>query len=225
MDPNDNNSTEISNVDAGIDLGAARAKLERAKAEVAEQQRAIVAEELRLAEAEHADLLAKCESAQIDFDEWNRKVEAQKHVYYKAVDRRNGADMRTDATMRNPPQPSWDGGRAYRRGERAEWQSEVSQCVAEQKAAGENLSVESAELQRLQGERRQAGDALQAISWMESPAQVRVLELRRKLATLTPRTIAAAPAWTPPEVAENAVLELTRDGLRTLPDAVGPKFR
>jgi hypothetical protein len=224
MDDLNTTSTETTAA-AGIDLTAARAKLASAKAAVQEQERAIIEAELVDAQTMHAGLAAQCETAQAKFDEINQAVERQHHVFLRALTARNGSAQKIDTEQRNPPQPDWDHG-GYRPGARATWQKRISECVQEQKNADAEYARETAELSRLQSDRREAAQTLENLTWQEAPTRQRVFELQRKLTALTPKTVVNVAPWTPPESAETLVLELEADdGLRTLPNAPALKIR
>ena len=67
MDDLETITTETAQ-DATIDLAEARARLADLQAQAQAQERVIVEEELRQAEAAHGALLEQCETAQAAFD-------------------------------------------------------------------------------------------------------------------------------------------------------------
>jgi chromosome segregation ATPase len=212
MDANDKTSTEISN--AGIDLDQARARIASAKVEIAAAELTIAAEEFRLAEKNHAELSAECETAQANFDVINKKVEAHQHLVYQSIDRKNSAASALDTEQRNPPQPDWDGG-GYRPGARAEWRARIDQAVEAQKLANAAVAPVSGELTRLQADRRFASTKLADLTWKESAERTMLESLRRKVSSLQPKIIPAAPrAWEPPVEADNGIMTLSSTGLR-----------
>ncbi len=169
----------------------------------------IAEEELRQAEQKHAPLLEQCRMLQEKFDALDSQVEAQRHVYFKAIDRRNGAASALDAERRNPPVPGWDSGRAHRVDAQAEWQARIAACVAEQRAADEAVAPIFAELNRLQSERRIAGQELERVSWEESYARQAVEEFRKKLDKLKPKS-AALPSWYENPVPDSGTITVGR---------------
>jgi hypothetical protein len=183
-----------------IDLEQARTEVARTKAALTEQERAIAAGELAEAEQKHAPLLEQCRTLQEKFDALNSQVEAQRHVYYKAIDRRNGANAQLDMERRNRPNPDWQGGRAYRVSANTEWEARIAACVAEQRAADAAFAPVSAEMIRLQGERRAASKKLETASWEEDAARQSVLGFRKKLKALQPPSGVSPPYYAaPPE--------------------------
>ena len=72
-----------------VDLEQARTEVARTKAALVVQEQAIAAGELAEAEQKHAPLLEQCRTLQEKFDALDSQVEAQRHVYFKAIDRRN----------------------------------------------------------------------------------------------------------------------------------------
>ena len=169
-----------------VDLEQARTEVARTKAALVVQEQAIAAGELAEAEQKHAPLLEQCRTLQEKFDALDSQVEAQRHVYFKAIDRRNGANAALDMERRNRPNPDWQGGRAYRVSANTEWEARIAACVAEQRAADAAFSPVSAEMIRLQGERRAASKELERVSWEEDAARQSVLGFRKKLKALQP---------------------------------------
>jgi len=169
-----------------VDLEQARTEVARTKAALVVQEQAIAAGELAEAEQKHAPLLEQCRTLQEKFDALDSQVEAQRHVYFKAIDRRNGANAALDMERRNRPNPDWQGGRAYRVSANTEWEARIAACVAEQRAADAAAATVSAETSRLQGERRAASKELEKASWEEDSARQSVLGFRKKLKALQP---------------------------------------
>jgi chromosome segregation ATPase len=169
------------------------------------QEQAIAAGELAEAEQKHAPLLEQCRTLQEKFDALNSQVEAQRHVYFKAIDRRNGANAALDMERRNRPNPDWQGGRAYRVSANTEWEARIAACVAEQRAADAAFAPVSAEMIRLQGERRAASKELETASWEADSARQSVLGFRKKLEKMKPRS-AAIPPWQEQPVPENLIV-------------------
>jgi chromosome segregation ATPase len=188
-----------------VDLEQARAEVARTKAALVVQEQAIAAGELAEAEQKHAPLLEQCRTLQEKFDALNSQVEAQRHVYFKAIDRRNGANAALDMERRNRPNPDWQGGRAYRVSANTEWEARIAACVAEQRAADAAFAPVSAEMIRLQGERRAASKELETASWEADSARQSVLGFRKKLEKMKPRS-AAIPPWQEQPVPENLIV-------------------
>jgi chromosome segregation ATPase len=188
-----------------VDLEQARTEVARTKAALVVQEQAIAAGELAEAEQKHAPLLEQCRTLQEKFDALNSQVEAQRHVYFKAIDRRNGANAALDMERRNRPNPDWQGGRAYRVSANTEWEARIAACVAEQRAADAAFAPVSAEMIRLQGERRAASKELETASWEADSARQSVLGFRKKLEKMKPRS-AAIPPWQEQPVPENLIV-------------------
>ena len=188
-----------------VDLEQARTEVARTKAALVVQEQAIAAGELAEAEQKHAPLLEQCRTLQEKFDALNSQVEAQRHVYFKAIDRRNGANAALDMERRNRPNPDWQGGRAYRVSANTEWEARIAACVAEQRAADAAFAPVSAEMIRLQGERRAASKELETASWEADGARQSVLGFRKKLEKMKPRS-AAIPPWQDQPVPENLIV-------------------
>jgi chromosome segregation ATPase len=188
-----------------VDLEQARTEVARTKAALVVQEQAIAAGELAEAEQKHAPLLEQCRTLQEKFDALNSQVDAQRHVYYKAIDRRNGANAALDMERRNRPNPDWQGGRAYRVSANTEWEARIAACVAEQRAADAAFAPVSAEMIRLQGERRAASKELETASWEADGARQSVLGFRKKLEKMKPRS-AAIPPWQDQPVPENLIV-------------------
>lgn len=198
-------TTETLLAAPAVDLEQARTEVARTKAALTEQERAIAAGELAEAEQKHAPLLEQCRTLQEKFDALNSQVDAQRHVYYKAIDRRNGANAALDMERRNRPNPDWQGGRAYRVSANTEWEARIAACVAEQRAADAAFAPVSAEMIRLQGERRAASKELETASWEADGARQSVLGFRKKLEKMKPRS-AAIPPWQEQPVPENLIV-------------------
>lgn len=188
-----------------VDLEQARTEVARTKAALVVQEQAIAAGELAEAEQKHAPLLEQCRTLQEKFDALNSQVDAQRHVYFKAIDRRNGANAALDMERRNRPNPDWQGGRAYRVSANTEWEARIAACVAEQRAADAAFAPVSAEMIRLQGERRAASKELETASWEADGARQSVLGFRKKLEKMKPRS-AAIPPWQEQPVPENLIV-------------------
>jgi chromosome segregation ATPase len=188
-----------------VDLEQARTEVARTKAALVVQEQAIAAGELAEAEQKHAPLLEQCRTLQEKFDALNSQVGAQRHVYFKAIDRRNGANAALDMERRNRPNPDWQGGRAYRVSANTEWEARIAACVAEQRAADAAFAPVSAEMIRLQGERRAASKELETASWEADSARQSVLGFRKKLEKMKPRS-AAIPPWQEQPVPENLIV-------------------
>jgi chromosome segregation ATPase len=188
-----------------VDLEQARTEVARTKAALVVQEQAIAAGELAEAEQKHAPLLEQCRTLQEKFDALNSQVDAQRHVYFKAIDRRNGANAALDMERRNRPNPDWQGGRAYRVSANTEWEARIAACVAEQRAADAAFAPVSAEMIRLQGERRAASKELETASWEADGARQSVLGFRKKLEKMKPRS-AAIPPWQDQPVPENLIV-------------------
>jgi len=188
-----------------VDLEQARTEVARTKAALVVQEQAIAAGELAEAEQKHAPLLEQCRTLQEKFDALDSQVEAQRHVYFKAIDRRNGANAALDMERRNRPNPDWQGGRAYRVSANTEWEARIAACVAEQRAADAAFAPVSAEMIRLQGERRAASKELETASWEADSARQSVLGFRKKLEKMKPRS-AAIPPWQEQPVPENLIV-------------------
>ena len=188
-----------------VDLEQARTEVARTKAALVVQEQAIAAGELAEAEQKHAPLLEQCRTLQEKFDALNSQVDAQRHVYFKAIDRRNGANAALDMERRNRPNPDWQGGRAYRVSANTEWEARIAACVAEQRAADAAFAPVSAEMIRLQGERRAASKELETASWEADSARQSVLGFRKKLEKMKPRS-AAIPPWQDQPVPENLIV-------------------
>jgi chromosome segregation ATPase len=188
-----------------VDLEQARTEVARTKAALVVQEQAIAAGELAEAEQKHAPLLEQCRTLQEKFDALNSQVDAQRHVYFKAIDRRNGANAALDMERRNRPNPDWQGGRAYRVSANTEWEARIAACVAEQRAADAAFAPVSAEMIRLQGERRAASKELETASWEADSARQSVLGFRKKLEKMKPRS-AAIPPWQEQPVPENLIV-------------------
>jgi chromosome segregation ATPase len=188
-----------------VDLEQARTEVARTKAALVVQEQAIAAGELAEAEQKHVPLLEQCRTLQEKFDALNSQVDAQRHVYFKAIDRRNGANAALDMERRNRPNPDWQGGRAYRVSANTEWEARIAACVAEQRAADAAFAPVSAEMIRLQGERRAASKELETASWEADSARQSVLGFRKKLEKMKPRS-AAIPPWQEQPVPENLIV-------------------
>jgi chromosome segregation ATPase len=205
LETNTTEATEPLQAAPVMDLEQARTEVALAKAALTEQERAIAAGELAEAEQKHAPLLEQCRTLQEKFDALNSQVEAQRHVYFKAIDRRNGANTALDMERRNRPNPDWQGGRAYRVSANTEWEARIAACVAEQRAADAAFAPVSAEMIRLQGERRAASKELETASWEADGARQSVLGFRKKLEKMKPRS-AAIPPWQDQPVPENLIV-------------------
>jgi hypothetical protein len=189
---------------APVDLEQARAEVTRAKNALAETERALAAAELAQAEQKHAPLLAQVKTAQALFDSLNTQTEAQTHVLYQAVTRRNGAAQALDTERRNPPAPGWDSGRAHRVDAQAEWQARITECVKEQKTADAAVAPVQAELTRLQGEKRIASERLVNLSWEESYCRDTIAGWKQKLKKLVPAS--GVDNWYEREIPDSGVI-------------------
>lgn len=211
MDPNDTiteNSAAagIDTVDtvAGVDLDAARKAVASTKATLQQQELAVIQEELRLAEAAHAELVPQCRAAQDTFDDLDKKVEAQLHIMHQANTRKAGAPMAT-AVYRGNGMP-----RYATHAEKEEWRAGLVVCFTEEENANAAAAAALAEVSRLQGERRMATTKLQNLSWREHDLRVVADGLRKKLEKMKPRGVVAGP-WVPPNPPDNQVMVLTND--------------
>ena len=189
---------------APVDLEQARAEVTRAKNALAETERALAAAELAQAEQKHAPLLAQVKTAQALFDSLNTQTEAQTHVLYQAVTRRNGAAQALDTERRNPPIPRWDGGRPDRADAQGDWQSRIAECVKEQKAADAAVAPVQAELTRLQSEKRIASERLVNLSWEESYCRDTIAGWKQKLKKLVPAS--GVDNWYEREIPDSGVI-------------------
>ena len=159
MDPNDTiteNSAAagIDTVDtvAGVDLDAARKAVASTKATLQQQELAVIQEELRLAEAAHAELVPQCRAAQDTFDDLDKKVEAQLHIMHQANTRKAGAPMAT-AVYRGNGMP-----RYATHAEKEEWRAGLVLCFTEEENANAAAAAALAEVSRLQGEEAHGDD-------------------------------------------------------------------
>jgi hypothetical protein len=182
MDDLETITTETAQ-DAPIDLAEARARLADLQAQAQAQERVIVEEELRQAEAAHGALLEQCETAQAAFDEIARKVEAQTSVVYQSSTRRAGVAQKLDMHQHNRPQ----GNARYGDKSIAQWNAALETFLEEQREAERGYGEVFAVLLNLQGQRRAAVEKLDSQSRPEILARNRVAELRRKLDAMTPR--------------------------------------
>jgi len=181
MDDLETITTETAQ-DAPIDLAEARARLADLQAQAQAQERVIVEEELRQAEAAHGALLEQCETAQAAFDEIARKVEAQTSVVYQSSTRRAGVAQKLDMHRHNRPQ----GNARYGDKSPQVWQTDLETILAEQRDAEKEHGEVFAVLLNLQGQRRAAVETLDSQSRPEILARNRAAELRRKLDAMTP---------------------------------------
>jgi hypothetical protein len=189
---------------APVDLEQARAEVARAKNALAETERALAAAELAQAEQKHAPLLAQVQAAQALFDSLNTQTEAQTHVLYQAVTRRNGAAQALDTERRNPPIPRWDGGRPDRADAQGDWQLRIAECVKEQKTADAAVAPVQAELTRLQGEKRIASERLAKSSWEESYCRDTIAGWKQRLKKLVPAS--GVDNWYEREIPDSGVI-------------------
>ncbi|HUV69766.1 MAG TPA: hypothetical protein VMW15_08915 [Terracidiphilus sp.] len=189
---------------APVDLNAVRANVATLRAQIEEQERVIAAEELRQAEERHAPLLEQCRTLQERFDTLDKQVEAQTHVLYQAVTRRNGAAQALDTERRNPPIPRWDGGRPDRADAQGDWQARITKCLKEQKTADAAVAPVQAELTRLQGEKRIASERLVNLSWEESYCRDTIAGWKQKLKKLVPAS--GVDNWYEREIPDSGVI-------------------
>ena len=197
---------------SAIDLAAARARIASAKAEIAAAELTIATAELAEAEKKHEDLATECVEAQERFDVINKRCEDQHHVFLQALTKRNGAKVHLDTEQRNKPEARWDGG-GYRPRELADWRARIEECATEVKATETAHTAAAAELQRLQGERRMAANALQDLTWKVGAERTSLDSLRRKVAAMQPRDIQPPQAWQTAEPVDSAITVLSSNGL------------
>jgi chromosome segregation ATPase len=169
------------------DLEQARTRLAELRADVQAQEIAVAEGELAQAQAAHDKLLSQCNAAQNSFDELDRKVIAQQHVFFAASNRRTGVASQIDMQRRNLPKRSYD------KADQQAWEKELSRLEAEQGAANAEFGPISSVLMNMQAERTAATKVLSDLSWNEGQARVRVANLQQRLAQMKP----AAPASEP----------------------------
>jgi chromosome segregation ATPase len=167
------------------DLEQARTRLAELRADVQAQEIAVAEGELAQAQAAHDKLLSQCNAAQNSFDELDRKVIAQQHVFFAAQNRRAGVASQIDMQRRNLPKRSYD------KADQQAWREELLRLEAEQGTANAEFGPISTVMITLQAERTAATKVLSDLSWNEG--QARVANLQQRLAQMKP----AAPASEP----------------------------
>jgi chromosome segregation ATPase len=181
-------TTEPAQPATAIDLEEARARLAELRADVQAQEIAIAEGELAQAQAAHDKLLEQCNTAQNSFDELDRKVIAQQHVFFAAQNRRAGVAAQIDMRRRNLPKRSY--------GDKADqqaWREELLRLEAEQGTANAEFGPISTVLITLQAERTAARKLLSDLSWDEGQAGVRVANLQQRLSQMKPSAPASEP--------------------------------
>ncbi len=197
-----------------IDLNVERAKLASAKAAVQEHELVIAQEELRLAEQSHASALEECRTAQTAFDRLDAETNEAQHLALQAATAKEGAAKAIDTHRRNPPTTRFDSGRPLSQLAMKEWREELPKLIAKKESADAAHTQAFATLQRLQGERRLAGTALETASWRASDAATVMAGLRAKLAKMQPRPVFAPQPWHEAEPVDNAIGTLRSAGIQ-----------